>query len=486
MKKGYILFGFVGLAALGLLAWGLVDARLRYNTTLAELQALQTAVAGGRQPVPQGSAEPFTIAFVSDTETLSRWDDVLEFIREEGAQMLVHQGDYVDGTNPETMQPSTFAALIGEEVLDDEGNPTGEFNCRGPLQGVRCILGADFPMLGSAVGKSLPPELEGYYLRNLAQIENQGGEWGGCVKVGSRGDEGVRMEGCFTDDNLANSRAADYWVRWKGVSLVFQNVMPDTTWAQQALEKDQNIWKLCLWHGNHLDFQTGEKGAGYDGRDHSLPYEMYRNCADMGALIINGNEHTYSRTCILEDIGNLGSGGPSGENRVNRGPSGELQNHGAVCQSAGMPNDRAANTVEELEIGPGRSMVIVSAVPGYAWRDYRPEVESLLAEDTLRHRLDGWWATMFTHNRYCRNNCTQEDLSAQNEDAFVPGMNPPSKVKEPPDAPWDPYSDGHGVLFITFNYEGDPYRAHGVFKKLIPDPDSGRQIVDEFIITYVP
>jgi hypothetical protein len=93
---------------------------------------------------------------------------------------------------------------------------------------------------------------------------------------------------------------------------------------------------------------------------------------------------------------------------------------------------------------------------------------------------------MFTLNRYCRNNCTLADLSGQNPEAFVPGMNPPTKVTEPAEAPWDPYSDAHGVLFITFNYEGDPYQAQGYFKKLVPDPDTGVQIADEFIVTYVP
>ncbi|HZW04456.1 MAG TPA: hypothetical protein VFF68_11055, partial [Anaerolineaceae bacterium] len=354
------------------------------------------------------------------------------------------------------------------------------------LLGIRCVLGADFPVLGSAVGKSLPEELEDYFYGTLERIEAAGGSWGGCVRDGDPGDPGVRMDGCYNGDDLASARAADYWMRWRGVTLLFQNVMPDASWAPSVLGGDENIWKVCLWHGNHIDFQTGVKGNGYDGRDHSLPYAVYRGCVDEGALVINGNEHGYSRTCVLEDIGNLSNGGPSVPNRVNRKPGTELENHGAVCQSAGLPNDVAANTIEELEIGPGRSMVLVSAAPGYAWREYEPAVESLLEQDTYRHEQDGWWATMFTLNRYCRNNCTLPDLSAQNPDAFVPGMNPPQKVEQPADAPWDPYSDGHGVLFITFNYQGDPYRAHGYFKKLKPDMETGRRIVDEFIITYRP
>lgn len=473
------------IVLIGLLVIGFILLQ-RYNTVSQELGALQTSIAGTEQSVPSTGVEPFTIAFVSDTETLSRWDEVLEMIAEEGADMLVHQGDYIDGTNPQTMVSPTFDNLIGEEIEDASGGEGGVFNCDHELKGIRCILGGDFPVLGSAVGKELPPELAEYFLENLGRIERQGGRWGGCVMHGNPGDPGVRMRGCHNGDNLEDSRTADYWVRQNGITLVFQNSQPDLTWVPQVLENDNNIWKLCLWHGNHIDFQTGDKGHGYDGKDHALPYEMYRNCAEAGALIINGNEHNYSRTCVMEDIGNIKNGGPRFPNRVNREPGTSLENHGAICPNAGTPNEVAMDIVEELEIGPGKTMVIVSALPGYAWREYQGQVPSMIEQDTFRHDNDGWWATIFTRNRYCRNNCTRADLSGQDPDAFVLGMYPPVKIEEPEEAPWDPYSDGHGVLFITFNYNGDPYKAHGYFKKLIPDPDTGRRIVDEFIITYNP
>lgn len=491
MRKNFILV--VGLAVVigGTFLLGLAELVRRYQALALDLETTRaegTAMAATLRAVtiPDDAAEPFTIAFLSDSETLSRWDEVLAFIKAEGAEMIVHQGDYVEGINPQTLQPATLDDFFSQEILDEDGSPTGELNCDRELQGIRCVLGKDFPVLGPPVGKSLPPPLADYFLKNLERMESQGGVWGGCVRVGELGDPGVRMNGCGEGDELYSARAGDYWVRWKGVSLAFQNAMPDPSWIPNAFREDKNIWKVCLWHGNHIDFQAGSKGNGFDGRDHSLPYEMYRNCADRGALIINGNEHGCSRTCILEDIGSTKSGRLSDPNRVNRKPGTALENHGAVCQSAGLPNEAAADKVEELEIGPGRSMVLVSALPGYAWRAYAPSVESQIEQDTYRHQYDGWWATMFTLNRYCRNNCTLADLSGQNPDAFVPGMNPPQKVTEPAEAPWDPYSDGHGVLFITFNYQGDPYRAHGYFKKLKPDPDTNRQVVDEFILNYRP
>lgn len=491
MGKKTVLLSIVLVLVAGTGLFVLVDFIQRYAEMQRDLETSRlegTSVAATLQALtePNLRAEPFTIAFVSDTETMSRWDEILELIRAEGAEMIIHNGDYVDGINPETMEPATLEDLISAPVLDADGRPTGEFDCDRQHLGIRCVLGADFPVLGSAVGKSFSPELEDYFFDTLQRIESQDGTWGGCLRDGEIGEPGVRMNGCFLGDNLSDARAADYWVRWRGVTMVFQNVMPDTTWVTNILQADDNVWKLCLWHGNHTDFQTGSKGSAYDGRDHSLPYEMYQNCANAGALVINGNEHVYSRTCVLEDIGNMENGGPGTRNRVNRRPGTDLENHGAVCPSAGLPNEVAANTVEELEIGPGRTMVLVSALPGYAWREYVPSIESEIEQDAYRHENDGWWATMYTLNRYCRNNCTTADLSAQNPDAFVPGMNPPQKVERPPEAPWDPYSDAHGVLFITFNYQGDAYKAHGYFKKLNPDPETGREIVDEFIITYRP
>lgn len=421
-----------------------------------------------------GRAQPFKIAFVSDTETLSRWDELLQFIDSEGAEALLVQGDYLSGKNPRTLEFTTFEDWAGPEDLSQCDSRL--------LKGTRCILGPDFPILGPAIGKDLPEPFEHFFLETATRIEEQGGSWGGCIMDGEKGTPGVRMDGCGTDDNLANARAADYWVRWRGVTMVFQNAMPDTQWVPEVLQDDENIWKLCLWHGNHLDFQTGVKGHGYDGRDHSLPYELYQACADYGAIVINGNEHTYSRTCVMENIGNHKNGGPSRPNRVNRDPGAPLENHDPICPHAGASNDVAKDAVEQLEIGPGRTFVVVSAVAGYSWDEYLADVPSLLPEDHSRHANDGWWATIFTSNRYCRNNCTKADLSGQNPDAFVPGMNPPMKGG----TELDPYVDAHGALFIEFNYKGDPYKAHGYFKKMFPDPDTGRQIVDEFIITYKP
>jgi hypothetical protein len=475
-----ILLALGGLTLISLLLniWSLY----RIDTVAGELQTLRAPLMEAAQP----AVEPVTIAFVSDTETLSRWDEVLQLIADEGAGMLVHNGDYISGLNPELMEQATFEDFASQEITDGNGNGTGEFDCDRPLQGIRCILGPDFPVLGAATGRTIGPPLDQYYLKNVTAIEEAGGRWGGCIMVGEPGQPGVRGSGCFDDDNLANARAGDYWVRWQGITIVFQNAMPDTSWVSEVLQGDNNIWKICAWHGNHIDFQTGDKGAAYDATDRSLPYEMYRNCADHGALIINGNEHTYSRTCVMEDIGNLDDGGPAFPNRVNREPGSDLQNHGAICPNAGVSNEEAVNVVEELEIGPGRSMVLVSSLPGYAWREYIPQTESLIEQDLYRHAYDGWWATMYTANRYCRNNCTNGDLSAQNTEAFVAGMNPPISIEQPEEAPWDPYSNAHGVLFITFNYEGDPYKAHGYFKKLTPDPATGREIIDEFVITYNP
>jgi hypothetical protein len=263
------------------------------------------------------------------------------------------------------------------------------------------------------------------------------------------------------------------------MTFMFQNLEPDLQWAQQVLRDDLAIWKFCLWHGNHLDFNAHDKGfAAVGDGDSSLPYQMYRGCVDLGALTFNGNTHQYTRTCPMTDVGAFNEGGPLVRNRINRDPAaGPLQDHGPVCPSAGSTNGAG---LDEPVIGPGQSMVIVSSGAGHDLREYRPNMRWPTEEpqDNFRHDGDNWWSTILSAGRYCRNNCTAGDLSKQDR-----SIDQSYQVQRRDNL------EAHGVLFVTFNVDRNgvlnPFKAHAYFKTISID-GSPHRILDEFELTYDP
>jgi hypothetical protein len=448
--------------------------------------ATPTSTQEASTPVPAtDSAAPVMIAFTADSEALTLWPEVLALIKKEGAELISVQGDYWGQTKDYLDWVDSLQN--GLDAYQDEpfvSNP---------------------PVLGPATGAEIGPPRGPYadrlaydFYNTLTYLEdNLGATWGGCIGNGDKygtayPDSYFRVPHteCKVTyngpDRPTSGRAGDYWLKYKGISLVFQNHQPDVKWPVEAFAAageapGANIWKLCLWHGNHLDFNVFSKGHAYDEEpypDSSLPYGLYQACADAGALVINGNTHQYTRTCVLDNIGDWRNGGANNaeneRNRIERDPSRNRENHtttAANCPGAGKPNAEA-HGVEQLTIGPGRSMVLVSSLGGgFEMRDYIGDVytkhQSKYLQDRWRHDFDGWWSTIFSNGRYCRNNCTRGDLSGQDRAN---------------DLAMNEYTDIHGAgaLFIVFNYQGDPYKAHGYFKTI------KGQIIDEFMITYQP
>jgi len=224
-----------------------------------------------------------------------------------------------------------------------------------------------------------------------------------------------RLSAMGLDPNVINSSDSNYAVSYKGLKMVFNKEKGDQTFSLNQLKNDNHIWKICSWHHNRNDFQAGGKG-------NSVALQTYRNCLDYGAIIATGHEHSYSRTCTLTDPGTW-----SASNR-----------YGAQCSNPAL-----------MQVGPNSSFIFVSAMGGAGIRDYHAS----------EHDDDGWWSTIYTSNRYCKNTCTKSDLSGQDKSRDISS-----------------YSYKWGALFITFN-DGNPNRATGYFKNI------NGTIIDEFVIT---
>ncbi len=70
---------------------------------------------------------------------------------------------------------------------------------------------------------------------------------------------------------------------------------------RQELGASQHLWRLCTWHLNQRDFQLGTKSD-------ETGFAVHRECAAQGAMILNGHEHSYARTMGLTDVGNRAAG----------------------------------------------------------------------------------------------------------------------------------------------------------------------------------
>lgn len=436
-------------------------------------------------PSNPGKATPVTMAFTADSEALTRWPEVLQLINKEGAELVSVQGDYWG-------QVKTYADWINSLKTNLGVYQANPYVSNPPILG---------PATGAEIGPPNGPNADRLafdFLNTLTYLENRfGAVWGGCIGNGDKypqiySDEFFRVPHtqCKVtfqgQDKPPSGRAGDYWLKYKGISMVFQNQVGDPRWPAEAFAAaadvpGSNIWRLCLWHGNHLDFNVYSKGHAYNegpSPDSSLPYDLYQACAKAGAIVINGNTHQYTRTCVLDNVGDWRNGGPNNaeneRNRIERDPSRKVENHtttAANCPNAGKPAAQV-QPVEQLTLGPNRTMVIVSSLGGgFEMRDYIGDVftqhQSRYRQDRWRHNYDGWWATILANGRYCRNNCTKADLSGQDRAN---------------DLPLAGIADinGAGALFITFNYQGDQHKAHGYYKTI------KGQILDEFIITYQP
>lgn len=220
-------------------------------TWLAITVSLTTYASNSMAANPNIPPPNYKVAFIGDTGYGTRFGTVLDLIKQEEAQMVLHQGDF--------------------DYADDPG---------GFIAQVDAALGSDFPYLGS-IGN-----------------HDDAGWPSDCGKPG----------GCYTDlfkaHMAANGMVPDdpdlddekYAVTFQGLRMVFvgQNGNNDefAQFLNDQLGVDDQAWKICSWHKNQNAMQLGTKS-------NEMGWAVYENCINMGALIMTGHEHSYSRTRTL-------------------------------------------------------------------------------------------------------------------------------------------------------------------------------------------
>jgi hypothetical protein len=193
-----------------------------------------------------GSDTPanFTIAFIGDQGFGKEARDVLRLIKAEGAQAVLHQGDF-----DRTGDPSAWNKLIGE------------------------ILGPDFPYFAT-IGNQDVGEWEGekgYQQQFKNRLKRLEIPWDGDLGVKSS----FRYKGIFIVQVSPGLKDGDH-----------------AGYIREQLKADKSLWRICSWHKDMRLMQVG-------GKADETGWEVYEEARMGGAIIATAHEHSYSRTHLL-------------------------------------------------------------------------------------------------------------------------------------------------------------------------------------------
>jgi predicted phosphodiesterase len=210
--------------------------------------------ASSTQASDTASHEPppnFKVAFIADSDYEANFEAVLNLIKSEQADFVLHQGDF-----------------------DYSGNPAGFF------AKIDAALGTDFPYLG-IVGNH---DVNGW--------PSDCGKSGGCYTDFLQAK--MAANNIVPDDpNLDDEK---YAITYQGLRVVFVgqngNNVEFAQYLTDQLAEDNHIWKICSWHRNQKAMQIG-------GKTDQMGWDVYNNCLNLGAIIATGHEHTYERTRTL-------------------------------------------------------------------------------------------------------------------------------------------------------------------------------------------
>ena len=200
-----------------------------------------TALTASPAITPAG----FKVAFIGDSEAGSDFRNVLELIRDEGTDMVMHQGDLGYGASASTW----------DQVVTD-------------------VLGADFPYFASKGNHDSWSSYQQVLSARLALVP-------GASCSGDPSDLGIQSS-----------------CTYQGLFFILSGVgeasgpIAHDTYIRQQLAQDNSTWSVCSWHKNQNAMQVGGKG-------NSTGWGVYEECRIGGAMVATGHEHSYSRTRTL-------------------------------------------------------------------------------------------------------------------------------------------------------------------------------------------
>ena len=199
---------------------------------------------------PELPPPEFTIAFLGDQGLGGDAEAVLRLIRDEGADAVMHLGDF--------------------DYHDDPASWDAQIDA---------ILGPGFPYFGSAGNhdEAMYYEPGGYQDVLEARMNRLGIPWQGDLGVRSSFHYGgvffvLTAPGSFGDGDEVYA-----------------------PYVREALAADDSVWSISGWHKNMTPMQVG-------GKDDETGWGVYEESRRGGAIIGTAHEHSYSRTHLLADV----------------------------------------------------------------------------------------------------------------------------------------------------------------------------------------
>jgi hypothetical protein len=199
---------------------------------------------------PQVPPPEFTVAFFGDQGLNEDAEAVLRLVRDEGADAVLHVGDFDYERDPEAWDAQIDA-----------------------------ILGPDFPYFAS-VGNHDEDTFYGaggYQDVIEARMNRLGIPWEGDLGVRSSFHYGGIFFVLTAPDDFGDG------------DEVFAPYIRDT------LAADDSLWSISGWHRNMTAMQVG-------GKDDDTGWGVYEESRRGGAIIATAHEHSYSRTHLLADM----------------------------------------------------------------------------------------------------------------------------------------------------------------------------------------
>ncbi len=187
----------------------------------------------------------FKVAFVGDQGTGTNAKAVLQLMKSEGADMVLHQGDFDYEDDPEK-----WDLQINE------------------------VLGKDFPYFAS-IGNHDIAEWQGYKKKLQERLN--------------------RLSGAVCRGELGVKSACTY----KGILFILSGAgtmgSRHDSYIHEQLEQNNFAWRICSWHKNQRLMQAGAK-------QDEVGWGPYEECRKGGAIVATGHEHSYSRTRLMNNF----------------------------------------------------------------------------------------------------------------------------------------------------------------------------------------
>lgn len=195
-----------------------------------------TTLPNGDIATPQN----YKVAFIGDSNDDQPFQDVLNLIVAEGANMVLHQGDFAYSSN----------ISVWEKRIND-------------------TLGTTFPFVGP---------------------DGNHDDWAIYVPFFK-----ARLTAMGISPNPLDTGEDNFTFVYQGLKIVFSQQGGNPAFISSSLTGDNHIWKICGWHYNMKAMQIG-------GKSDQQGWGDYEACRQQGAIIVTGHEHSYERTRTLTNM----------------------------------------------------------------------------------------------------------------------------------------------------------------------------------------